>query len=109
MYTFHFYAGTHKAELRSRLEAACKAGTPVFVSEYGICDASGNGGINKAQANKWVKLLDTYQVSSCIWNLSNKAESAALLKKGFKKPSGYKYKNLSTSGKWAYKMLRAHR
>ena len=109
MYTFHFYAGTHKADLRKRLNAACKAGMPVFVSEYGICDASGNGGISTAQANKWMKLLDKHHVSSCIWNLSNKAESAALLKPGFSKASGFGYKNLTKSGRWAYKMLRAHR
>ena len=109
MYTFHFYAGTHKAALRERLKAALEAGAPVFVSEYGICDASGNGGISKAEANRWMKLLDTYQVSSCAWNLSNKAESAAMLKAGCSKTHGYVYKNLSASGKWVYKMLRKHR
>lgn len=33
MYVLHFYAGTHKASLRSKLESALNAGVPVFVSD----------------------------------------------------------------------------
>ena len=38
MYTFHFYAATHKDTYRKKLEAAVRAGLPVFVSEYGVCE-----------------------------------------------------------------------
>ena len=106
MYTFHFYAGTHKQDLRDRLQAALDKGVPVFVSEYGISDASGNGGLDKGQANKWTSLLKQYKVSSCAWNLSNKAESSAMIKSSFLEASGFSYKNLSASGKWVYKALR---
>lgn len=106
MYTFHFYAGTHKQDLRNRLQAALKKGVPVFVSEYGISDASGNGGLDKVQASKWMSLLKRYKVSSCAWNLSNKAESSAMLKSSFSKASGFSYKNLSASGKWVYTALK---
>ena len=37
-----FYAATHKADLRNKMTAAINKGLPVFVTEYGICDASGN-------------------------------------------------------------------
>ena len=106
MYTFHFYAGTHKQDLRDRLEVALKKRVPVFVSEYGISDASGNGRLDKKQANKWKSLLARYKASSCAWNLSNKSESSAMLKASFSKPSGFTYKNLSASGKWVYTALR---
>ena len=106
MYAFHFYAGTHKDDLRRRVEAAAKAGLPIFVTEYGICDASGSGAIDKIEAAKWMKLLNKYQISSCIWNLSNKAETSAMLKPNCTKTSGWKSSDLSESGKWCVRLLK---
>lgn len=106
MYALHFYAGTHQDSLRKTAEDAIKKGLPVFVSEFGICDASGNGSVNKTQANKWMKLLDKYNVSYVAWNLSNKNESSAMIKSSCQKKSGFKRSDLSTSGKWVYDLLR---
>ena len=64
MYTLHFYAATHKDDLRNTMVNAINAGLPVFVSEYGICDASGNGGLDKDSAQKWVDTMNSYGVSS---------------------------------------------
>ena len=36
MYTLHFYAGTHKDDLRNRLESYAQNGLPIFVSEFGM-------------------------------------------------------------------------
>ena len=58
---------------------AIKDGLPVFVSEFGICDASGNGPINDEETNKWIDLMNEYKISYMIWNLSNKAETSAIL------------------------------
>ncbi|MDY3819561.1 MAG: cellulase family glycosylhydrolase, partial [Lachnospiraceae bacterium] len=106
MYTLHFYAATHTDWLRNTLETAYHQGLPIFVTEYGICDASGNGAVNNTEANKWMKLLDRYQISSCIWNLSNKNESSALIKAGCTKKTGWKSSDLSQSGKWFVKMIK---
>lgn len=106
MYTLHFYADTHRDWLRERLERALKAGLPVFVTEYGVCDASGAGAVNRTEAGKWMKLLDKYKVSSCVWNLSNKAETSALIKQSCNKTSGWKSSDLSDSGKWFVNMMK---
>ena len=106
MYALHFYADTHRDWLRDRLEQALKSGLPVFVTEYGICDASGAGAVNRSEAGKWMKLLDKYKVSSCVWNLSNKAETSALIKQGCSKTSGWKSSDLSDSGKWFVNMMK---
>lgn len=105
MYTFHFYAATHKEDLRGRLSRALEAGLPVFVSEYGICDASGGGAIDEEQAAQWLDLLDRYQVSWAVWNLSNKQETSALLKSSCQKFSGFHREDLSSSGEWIYRRL----
>ena len=47
MYALHFYAATHKEYLRQKSDIALKLGLPIFVTEFGICDASGNGTIKK--------------------------------------------------------------
>lgn len=107
MYAFHFYADTHRDSYREKVEKAAKAGLPIFVTEYGICDASGSGAINKAESEKWMKLLNQYKISSCIWNLSNKSETSALIKSSCKKTSGWKSSDLSDSGKWFVKMMKS--
>lgn len=99
-YAFHFYAGTHKADMRTKLENTLKKGLPVIVTEFGISEASGNGGISKTEGNAWIRLLEQYHVGRVCWNLSNKNESCALLKASCSKKSGWNSSDLSTSGKW---------
>lgn len=79
VYTLHFYADTHKEDLRNLMINAINDGLPVFVSEFGICDASGNGPINDEETKKWIDLMNEYDVSFVLWNLSNKAETSAIL------------------------------
>lgn len=105
MYALHFYADTHRDNLRNKCKQAVEAGLPIFVTEYGICDASGNGAINENEANKWIALLDSLGISHVIWNLSNKAESSALIKSSCSKKSGFTMSDLSTSGKWFIGMM----
>ncbi len=105
MYTLHFYAATHKDDLRSRLREVVEGGTPVFVSEYGICDASGNGSCDLDSANAWASLMDELGVSSCCWSLSNKEESASFIASSCEKTSGFDDADLTESGKWFKSML----
>ena len=65
MYALHFYAGTHGDFLRQKAQKAIDAGLPLFVSEYGLCDASGSGGVNKAEAKKWFDFLDFFVQYFC--------------------------------------------
>ena len=105
MYTLHFYAATHKDDLRSRMITAIESGLPVFVTEYGICDASGNGAIDIDEANRWVQTMDQYGVSYAMWNLSNKNESSAMIKDGCQKVCGFTADDLTQSGQWVVSML----
>ena len=105
MYTVHFYAATHKSELRDEMTRAALGGLPVFVSEFGICDASGNGNIDEEEANRWIETMDNLGISYVNWNLSNNDESSALLMSGCTRTSGFTSEDLSTSGRWVYAML----
>ena len=98
MYTLHFYAGTHRDSIRSKLTQARAAGTPVFISEFSICDASGNGGIDYASADTWKSLIDENNVSFIAWNLSNKNETSALLKSSYQSVDYFSENDLSDTG-----------
>lgn len=100
MYTLHFYAATHKQELRGELERALKRGLPVFISECSICEASGNGYVDVDSANAWLELINRYQVSYMAWSLCNKDESAALLRSDCAKLSDWTQDDLSPTGQW---------
>ena len=79
MYTLHFYAGTHKDYLRDRLEAAVKSGLPVFVSECGGMDASGNGPLAPDEYLKWVEVMERNKVSWVNWSVSDKDETCSMI------------------------------
>jgi len=100
MYVLHFYAGTHKEDLRNKLKTAVDAGIPVFVSEFGICDASGSGSIDYDSAAAWMSLLKENHIGYAVWNLSNKAETSALIRSDCAKLSGWSDSDWSPSGLW---------
>ena len=105
MYAVHFYAATHKEDLRNKVKNAIDAGLPLIISEFSICDASGNGGIDYDSADAWMKLADKYQLSFIGWSLSNKAETASILNPDCKKTSGFSEEDLSESGKWLMQQI----
>lgn len=100
MYVAHFYAGTHKENIRNKISTALNAGVPVFISECSICDASGNGGIDYASANEWLDFMNNNQLSFIAWSLSNKAETSALISSGCSAKSGWSDGDLSETGRW---------
>ncbi|KAI1729764.1 cellulase (glycosyl hydrolase family 5) domain-containing protein [Ditylenchus destructor] len=82
MYTLHYYAGTHKQELRDKAETAIKAGLPLFVTEYGTVNADGGGAVDAASSKEWWDFLDKNKISYVNWAVSDKAEGASALKPG---------------------------
>lgn len=108
MYALHFYAATHTDWLRERAEKCINGGLPIFVSEFGCCDASGNGANDFNQSEKWLKLLDKYGVSYCNWNLANKNESSSCFRESAKADGNWKDSDYSEGGAWIRKWFRNH-
>ena len=106
MYALHFYAGTHKDDLRNKMIRAAKAGLPIFCSEFGISDASGNGSLDIESGNKWIAVMDELDISYVCWNLANKSESSSLLKSSCKKTAGWAENEISEQGKWLIQVLK---
>ena len=109
MYTFHFYSGTHYEDKRQKVRTAVAAGTPIFVTEFGICNASGNGGYDTANADEWIEFLDSINISYACWSFCNKGESASYLKTSCNKTTGgFEESDLTTTGIWLVNTYRAH-
>ena len=105
MYTFHFYAATHGDSYRQKVQAAIQKGLPIFVSEFGISESSGNGRIDKNEANKWIQFLKKNKISYVCWSLCNKNESCSLLKSSCSRTGNFKKSDLSQAGLW-YKSVK---
>ena len=80
MYTLHFYAVSHGQYLRDEAEKAMKMGIALFVTEFGDCDYTGDGEIGYTQTEEWFAFMDKYKLSWCNWSVSDKNETASILK-----------------------------
>lgn len=82
MYTLHFYAGSHGAELRSKAETALNNGAPIFVTEFGTSAASGDGNYSPDATKTWIDWMNQKKISWANWSYSDKGEVSGALTSG---------------------------
>lgn len=82
MYTLHFYACSHGADLRAKASAAYDLGLPLFVTEWGASDADGgvDGIVCEADAQAWHDWLDPRGISWAAWKLDGCTDSTCFFK-----------------------------
>lgn len=108
MYTMHFYAATHKDELRARTQTAIDAGLPIFLSECAAMEASGNGPLDFASWREWEQLADRNGLSWVAWSLSEKDETCSMIADGtVPATGGWKDGDLKQWGRFVRDRLRA--
>ncbi|MFB8776508.1 cellulase family glycosylhydrolase [Streptomyces broussonetiae] len=81
MYTFHFYAASHGQEYLNALDRASDR-IPVFVTEFGTQEASGDGADDFARAQQYLDLMGAKKISWVNWNFSDDHRSGAVFKAG---------------------------
>ena len=106
MYSLHFYAASHKEGLREELTTAVSSGLPVFISECGISEESGDGTLDFASATEWFNILNRNKISYTVWNLSDKDETSAFFRHGFKPDEQIKDGDLTVTGLWVRELIR---
>lgn len=97
-YTLHYYSATHKQELRAIAQQAIDAGIPIFVTEFGVSEASGDGSIDIAEATTWWNFLDSNGIGWCNWSIVDKDELSAALKPGASTTGGWPTDKITQSG-----------
>lgn len=98
MYTLHYYAATHKQELRDKALLAIANSIPIFVTEYGVTQASGDESIDAPEAELWWNFLDNHKISYLNWSIADKEELSAALKPGASVAGGWSEEELTISG-----------
>ena len=78
MYTYHFYAADHGNT--TQVINAYNAGFPVFISEFGFMQSSGDGALGLNNGERWKQVLDQRNISYVAWNISNSKGSASIFK-----------------------------
>ncbi len=106
MYVLHFYAATHQGGLREELTSALDEGLPVFISECGISESSGDGTLDFADAAKWFTLLNEKKISYAVWSLSDKEESSAFFRNNFDPEGEIRDEDLTLCGTWVRELIR---
>jgi endoglucanase len=77
MYTFHFYAMDHRTAYLNQLNTASDR-LPVFVTEFGTQEASGDGPNDFAMAQQYIDLMARKKISWTNWNYSDDFRSGAV-------------------------------
>lgn len=98
MYTFHFYAATHKQYLRNRGDYALKKGLPLFISESAGMEATGNGPLNEAEWNEWINWAEKNKISWITWSIADKNETCSVLLPSAADSGNWSEKDLKPSG-----------
>lgn len=108
-YTLHFYAATHKGDIRAKAIYALSkdGGIPLFVTEWGTSEASGAGTTDYASTDTWMDFLYDNNISHANWALNDKdvtedgePESSSALKAGASATGNWSESDLTESGKY---------
>lgn len=105
-YSLHFYAGTHKDELRSTASVALEAGIPLFVTEWGTVNANGDGAVDRSSMKEWTRFLKDNKLCHLNWSICDKAEGASVLRPGSSTIGGWADSDLTDSGRFVRTLVR---
>ncbi|AFD07536.1 glycoside hydrolase family 5 protein [Solitalea canadensis] len=107
-YSFHFYASdpNHNEMLRARADLAIKNGLALFVTEWGVGEANGDGEFNRVKTNEWLNWMESNKLSWANWNITDKKETTALLMPGAPVNGNWTTDQLTDAGKYIREKLR---
>jgi len=105
-YALHFYAASHKGSLRSKVEAALAMEVAIFASEWGTCDATGDGSLDLVEAREWLHFLARHNISDTNWAISDKQEACSVLLPNAPHLGQWPLEQLTESGQFVRASLR---
>jgi len=97
MYTFHFYAASHRDEYLNEVDYASNT-LPIFATEFGSQTYSGDGANDFVMTDRYLQLFATKKISWTNWNYSDDPLSGAVWKTGACSNGPWTDSNLKPSG-----------
>ncbi|WP_378187832.1 cellulase family glycosylhydrolase [Aquimarina sp. W85] len=98
-YTLHFYAATHKENLRRKAQTALDNGIALMVTEWGSVQANGSGAVDYNSTDEWMRFLSENDITHANWSITDKNEGSAVLIPGASSSGGWSDSMLTDSGK----------
>jgi aryl-phospho-beta-D-glucosidase BglC (GH1 family) len=105
MYSFHFYAKSHQDYYLNHLEWAADR-LPVFVTEFGTQEASGDGPNDFAMGQRYIDLMRNKKISWTNWNYSDNPLSGAVWTSGTCGSNSWSPNRLKESGQFIRNNMR---
>ena len=105
-YPLHYYAGTHRQELRDKGDAALEKGLALLITEFGTVEATGDGPLDRAESEKWWDWAEARDIGWMAWSIGDRDETSAALRPGTP-PAGWSEDDLTESGRLLRRKLRA--
>lgn len=106
VYALHFYAASHKAELRNRAQYAMDKGLPLLISEWGSVTYSGDGFMDTASTLEWMEFARENNLTHLNWAVSDKNETASMFKTSAASDGGWTTEDLTPSGRLVREIIR---
>ena len=106
LYAYHFYAATHGQWEREQLDTAADA-LPIFVTECGTTEASGEGETDFESIRKFLRVLRDNNISWAFWSYSDDWRASGIWTEAVEDGNWTK-ENLTESGKWMRSVIREH-
>lgn len=105
-YTLHFYAGSHRQDLRDKAQKALDLGAALFVTEWGTTEATGDGPVDEAETRLWWGFMESRGLSHLNWSIMDKDETSAALLPGAPGSGGWTDAMITPSGRLVRERLR---
>ncbi len=106
VYAVHFYAGSHKDDLRAKAQYALDNGLALMATEWGNVNYDGDGPIDRASTLAWMKFFRENDISHMNWAVSDAPESAAMFVKDAPSNGGWTDDELTPSGRLTRDIVR---
>ena len=106
LYALHFYAATHKAELRRKADYAIEADLPLIISEWGTVTYNGDGYMDEKSTREWMAFARKHHLTHLNWAVSDKNETASMLRPKANPNGGWTTEDLTPSGRLARDIIR---
>ncbi|CAH9053796.1 hypothetical protein PSECIP111854_01241 [Pseudoalteromonas sp. CIP111854] len=104
MYTFHFYAASHREFHRNMLDKASDV-LPVFVTEWGTQNYKGEDENDFVSAQAYIDLMANKKISWTNWNYSDDWRSGAVFKAGACQQGNFDDSQLKEAGIWVKQQI----
>jgi len=106
LYALHFYAASHKEDLRRKAEYAISKGLPLILSEWGSVTYSGDGYMDVASTYEWMRFAKKHGLTQLNWSVSDKNETASMFRPSASSNGGWAHKDLTPSGRLVRDIMR---